>query len=119
MVMSALPLKADMCGALAHVCFGPIADITLSELGAIFAGNFVQLLLASLYWWCPGSRSYFTEKTFQPFRCCTSHAAHTISLSILCPHFLPLPAVGFASHLALYGAGAIVRHDSGLPRRQF
>ena len=22
-VMSALPLKADMCGALAHVCFGP------------------------------------------------------------------------------------------------
>jgi hypothetical protein len=27
MVMSALPPKADMCGALAHVCFGPIADI--------------------------------------------------------------------------------------------
>jgi hypothetical protein len=27
MVTSALPLKADMCGALAHVCFGPIADI--------------------------------------------------------------------------------------------
>jgi hypothetical protein len=27
-VMSALPLKADMCGAPAHVCFGPIADIT-------------------------------------------------------------------------------------------
>jgi hypothetical protein len=25
--MSALPLKADMCGALARVCFGPIADI--------------------------------------------------------------------------------------------
>jgi hypothetical protein len=25
--MSALPLKADMCGALAHVCFVPIADI--------------------------------------------------------------------------------------------
>src|SRR5262245_1079170 len=25
--MSALPQKADMCGALAHVCFGPIADI--------------------------------------------------------------------------------------------
>ncbi len=24
---SALPLKADMCGALVHVCFGPIADI--------------------------------------------------------------------------------------------
>jgi hypothetical protein len=27
MVMSALPPKADMCAALAHVCFGPIADI--------------------------------------------------------------------------------------------
>ena len=27
MVMSALPPKADMCGALVHVCFGPIADI--------------------------------------------------------------------------------------------
>ena len=26
-VMSALPPKADMCGALAHVCFVPIADI--------------------------------------------------------------------------------------------
>ena len=25
--MSALPPKADMCGAQAHVCFGPIADI--------------------------------------------------------------------------------------------
>jgi hypothetical protein len=27
MVMSALPPKADMCGANRHVCFGPIADI--------------------------------------------------------------------------------------------
>ena len=25
--MSALPPKADMCGALAHVCFVPIADM--------------------------------------------------------------------------------------------
>jgi len=25
--MSALPPKADMCGANRHVCFGPIADI--------------------------------------------------------------------------------------------
>jgi hypothetical protein len=24
--MSALPLKADMCGANRHVCFGPKAD---------------------------------------------------------------------------------------------
>jgi hypothetical protein len=27
--MSALPLKADMCGALTHVCYGPKADISL------------------------------------------------------------------------------------------
>jgi hypothetical protein len=27
-VMSALPPKADMCSALADVCFGPIADIS-------------------------------------------------------------------------------------------
>src|ERR1041384_1858825 len=27
--MSALPPKADMCGALARVCFGPIADISV------------------------------------------------------------------------------------------
>jgi hypothetical protein len=27
MVMSALPLKADMCSALGDVCFGPKADI--------------------------------------------------------------------------------------------
>jgi hypothetical protein len=27
--MSALPSKADMCGATAYVCFGPIADIGL------------------------------------------------------------------------------------------
>jgi hypothetical protein len=30
MVMSALPPKADMCGANRHVCFGPIADICKS-----------------------------------------------------------------------------------------
>jgi hypothetical protein len=28
MVMSALPPKADMCGANRHVCFGPKADIS-------------------------------------------------------------------------------------------
>jgi hypothetical protein len=28
MIMSALPPKADMCGALADVRFGPIADMT-------------------------------------------------------------------------------------------
>ena len=31
-VMSALPPKADMCSALAHVCFVPIADIAPAEL---------------------------------------------------------------------------------------
>src|SRR5262245_29912706 len=28
-VMSALPPKADMCGALADVCYGPIADMAV------------------------------------------------------------------------------------------
>ena len=32
MVMSALPPKADMCGALPHVCFGPKADILRAVL---------------------------------------------------------------------------------------
>ena len=68
-VMSALPPKADIGTHSRDVCFVPEADITLSELGAIFAGNFVQLLLASLYWRCAGSRSYFAEKIFQPGRC--------------------------------------------------
>jgi hypothetical protein len=67
--MSALPAKADIGGREPHVRFVPEADITLSELGAIFAGNFVQLLLASLYWRRAGSRSYFAEKPFQPGRC--------------------------------------------------
>src|SRR5262245_31047535 len=31
-VMSALPPKADMCSALAHVCFGPIADMIKRQL---------------------------------------------------------------------------------------
>src|SRR4029453_19027061 len=30
--MSALPPKADMCSALAHVCFGPIADSCTAPL---------------------------------------------------------------------------------------
>ena len=36
--MSTLPPKADMCGALAYVCFGPIADmVNLFETKALFA----------------------------------------------------------------------------------
>ena len=31
LAMSALPLKADMCGALADVCFGPKADIPIKH----------------------------------------------------------------------------------------
>jgi hypothetical protein len=30
--MSALPPKADMCGALAYVCFGPKADIDMHRV---------------------------------------------------------------------------------------
>ena len=31
LVMSALLPKADMCGAVAHVCFGPKADIVFDD----------------------------------------------------------------------------------------
>jgi len=37
--MSALPPKADMCGATAHVCFGPIADIRKDNLPAMWASS--------------------------------------------------------------------------------
>jgi hypothetical protein len=30
--MSALFPKADMCGATAHVCYGPIAEIGASDI---------------------------------------------------------------------------------------
>jgi hypothetical protein len=30
-IMSALPPKADICGAQAYVCFGPTADIALFD----------------------------------------------------------------------------------------
>jgi len=43
--MSALPPKADMCGALAHVCFGPIADM-FAMRGFSFAHRFSKLDLA-------------------------------------------------------------------------
>ena len=33
--MSALPPKADMCGALAQVCFGPIADILAQNVHSV------------------------------------------------------------------------------------
>jgi hypothetical protein len=38
--MSALPPKADMCGATRDVCFGPKADISeLAEISKFLAGN--------------------------------------------------------------------------------
>src|SRR5262249_49225654 len=37
-MMSALPPKADMCGAMDHVRFGPIADITNSLDHLVCAG---------------------------------------------------------------------------------
>ena len=38
-VMSALPPKADMCGARAYVCFGPIADIAVITVCQSAAGT--------------------------------------------------------------------------------
>jgi hypothetical protein len=45
-VMSALPLKADMCVALAYVCFGPQADIVAGVQVRAFQGNKCQFRLA-------------------------------------------------------------------------
>ena len=56
-VMSALPPKADMCGAPAHVCFGPIADIVATSTldthcechtGEALAMSFGQTVTSSL-----------------------------------------------------------------------
>ena len=38
--MSALPPKADMCVALAHVCFGPKADIAAGSAYSISGASF-------------------------------------------------------------------------------
>ena len=48
MVMSALPSKADMCGALADVCFGPIADMLKRKIEDPLAGVSTQFLA----FWC-------------------------------------------------------------------
>src|SRR5262245_12038989 len=36
-VMSALPLKADICGAVPHVCFGPKADSCTAAKGDCYS----------------------------------------------------------------------------------
>jgi hypothetical protein len=43
--MSALLLKADVCGANRHVCYGPIADIRhdLSNLTSVFRCEHVRI----------------------------------------------------------------------------
>ena len=42
MVMSALHLKADMCSATTHACFGPIADIPRPSIaGKTFEKKYV------------------------------------------------------------------------------
>jgi hypothetical protein len=43
-VMSALPPKADMCGALADVCLGPIADIQRKKYSNGSAGSQKRLV---------------------------------------------------------------------------
>ena len=44
--MSALTPKADMCSALAHVCFGPKADITAIARHGIKEAAMVRPLMA-------------------------------------------------------------------------
>jgi len=56
MVMSALPPKADVCGANRHVCFGPKADMPLLLQNLYYSGsperlksseNFSQMFLST------------------------------------------------------------------------
>jgi len=48
-VMSALHPKADVCGALAHVCFGPIADLRAR---------------LAMRWWMRGIQCLKNQRTF-------------------------------------------------------
>jgi hypothetical protein len=59
MVMSALPPKADMCGANRHVCFGPKADsCRATNIAALFDQRVGAL--QKLFWNCEayGLRSF-------------------------------------------------------------
>jgi hypothetical protein len=55
---SALPLKADMCGAVAHVCFGSKADICTATRHVCFTANsrLVQRTRSCLLWANSGHR---------------------------------------------------------------
>ena len=64
MVMSALPPKADMCGALTYVCFGPIADIRpplLDQAGGWLASKAKHVRFSSLEPHQPRSVSHSPE----------------------------------------------------------
>ena len=54
-VMSALPPKADMCTAQAHVCFGPKADIGRQLRCPLFARKQTLLLF------CLGPNAFIQE----------------------------------------------------------
>src|SRR5262245_32873161 len=49
MSMSALPSKADMCGAIAHVCFGPEADIATFTRSFSRRGQVVAMATRSVF----------------------------------------------------------------------
>ena len=63
--MSALPPKADMCGAMVHVCFGPKADIVIQslhqlqplELGGIVRPSLLAVLKLTTKSNCVGCRT--------------------------------------------------------------
>ena len=79
MVMSSSPPKAEVCGALAHVCFGPIADIaaysitssaaTSSDDGIVrpSALAVLRLMLSSTFVDCwTGKSAGFSPLRMQP-----------------------------------------------------
>lgn len=69
--MSALPPKADMCGALADVCYGPIADIDLSHnnVGQVVGLPHAYLVLYALVIWRTSDAAHPYYKRDGPARC--------------------------------------------------
>jgi hypothetical protein len=57
--MSALPLKADVCGANRYVCFGPKADSCSAANGIAIRSPHLRALLACLERWGPSALAVF------------------------------------------------------------
>jgi len=57
--MSALPPTADMCGALADVCFGPIADNCAYQIDVLTAYSSISMSMPAYRMSLPGLKVYY------------------------------------------------------------